>query len=91
MFGLSGNKFIKTMLNLSRKYGTIRVASDHIAMHAYALDLARLLTDICCYSETDMISPQTKLAVKAGAALYMKFPSYRLLSASFPQHPGKMG
>ncbi len=50
VFGLNGNNFIKTMLNLAKKYPELRVVCDQIGTPTYTLDLARLLTDMI---ETD--------------------------------------
>ncbi len=46
VFGLNGNNFIKTMLNLSKKYNTLRVVNDQIGTPTYTLDLSRLLVDM---------------------------------------------
>ncbi len=50
VFGKNGNNFIKTMLNLSKKYDSLRVVCDQIGTPTYTLDLARLLVDMV---ETD--------------------------------------
>ena len=50
VFGLNGNNFIKTMLNLSNKYDSLRVVNDQIGTPTYTLDLSRLLVDMV---ETD--------------------------------------
>ena len=50
VFGKNGNNFIKTMLNLGKKYDTLRVVNDQIGTPTYTLDLARLLVDML---ETD--------------------------------------
>ena len=50
VFGLNGKNFIKTMLNLGKKYDTLRVVSDQIGTPTYTLDLSRLLVDML---ETD--------------------------------------
>lgn len=46
VFGNNGNNFIKTMLNIGRKYDTLRVVNDQIGTPTYTLDLARLLVDM---------------------------------------------
>lgn len=50
VFGINGKNFIKTMLALSEKYGTLRVVNDQIGTPTYTFDLARLLVDMI---ETD--------------------------------------
>lgn len=46
VFGKNGNNFIKTMLNVGKKYDTVRVVSDQIGTPTYTYDLARLLVDM---------------------------------------------
>lgn len=46
VFGLNGNNFIKTMLNIGKKYDTLRVVNDQIGTPTYTSDLARLLVDM---------------------------------------------
>ena len=46
VFGRNGNNFIKTMLNLSNKYDSLRVVCDQIGTPTYTLDLSRLLVDM---------------------------------------------
>ena len=46
VFGKNGNNFIKTMLNLSSKYDSLRVVCDQIGTPTYTLDLSRLLIDM---------------------------------------------
>ncbi len=46
VFGLNGKNFIKTMLNVGKKYDTLRVVNDQIGTPTYTLDLARLLVDM---------------------------------------------
>lgn len=50
VFGKNGNNFIKTMLNLSKKYDSLKVVCDQIGTPTYTLDLAKLLVDMV---ETD--------------------------------------
>ena len=50
VFGKNGNNFIKTMLNVGKKFDTLRVVNDQIGTPTYTLDLARLLVDMI---ETD--------------------------------------
>ncbi len=45
-FGINGNNFIKTMLNVGKKYDTVRVVNDQIGTPTYTYDLARLLVDM---------------------------------------------
>lgn len=46
VFGLNGNNFIKTMLNLSKKHKEIRVVDDQVGTPTYTFDLARLIVDM---------------------------------------------
>lgn len=46
VFGLNGKNFIKTMLNVGKKYDTVRVVCDQIGTPTYTLDLSRLLADM---------------------------------------------
>ena len=50
VFGKNGNNFIKTMLNVGKKYDTLRVVNDQVGTPTYTFDLARLLVDML---ETD--------------------------------------
>ncbi|MBQ4261181.1 MAG: dTDP-glucose 4,6-dehydratase [Ruminococcus sp.] len=50
VFGLNGNNFIKTMINVGKKYDTVRVVNDQIGTPTYTPDLSRLLVDMI---ETD--------------------------------------
>ena len=50
VFGKNGNNFIKTMLNVGKKYDTLKVVNDQIGTPTYTFDLARLLVDMI---ETD--------------------------------------
>lgn len=45
-FGLNGNNFIKTMLDVGKKYDTVRVVNDQIGTPTYTHDLARVLVDM---------------------------------------------
>lgn len=46
VFGKNGNNFIKTMLNVGKKFDTLRVVNDQIGTPTYTYDLARLLVDM---------------------------------------------
>ena len=46
VFGVNGKNFIKNMLNVGRKYDTVRVVNDQIGTPTYTFDLARLLVDM---------------------------------------------
>jgi len=50
VFGVNGNNFVKTMLNVGKKYDTLRVVNDQIGTPTYTFDLSRLLVDMI---ETD--------------------------------------
>ena len=50
VFGKNGKNFIKTMLNVGKKYPEVRVVNDQIGTPTYTFDLARLLVDM---AETD--------------------------------------
>lgn len=46
VFGLNGKNFIKTMINVGKKYDTVRVVNDQVGTPTYTYDLARLLVDM---------------------------------------------
>ena len=46
VFGVNGNNFIKTMLNVGKKFDTVKVVNDQIGTPTYTYDLARLLVDM---------------------------------------------
>ena len=46
VFGKNGNNFIKTMLNVGKKYDTLRVVKDQVGTPTYTWDLSRLLVDM---------------------------------------------
>ena len=47
VFGKNGNNFVKTMLNVGKKYDTVRVVNDQTGTPTYTADLAKLLADMC--------------------------------------------
>ena len=46
VFGLNGNNFVKTMINVGKTHDTVRVVNDQIGTPTYTYDLARLLADM---------------------------------------------
>lgn len=46
VFGKNGKNFVKTMLQVGKKYDTVRVVCDQIGTPTYTADLARLLVDM---------------------------------------------
>ena len=50
VFGKNGNNFIKTMLNIGKRFDALKVVNDQIGTPTYTYDLARLLVDMI---ETD--------------------------------------
>ena len=46
VFGLNGKNFIKTMIQVGKKHGTVRVVNDQVGTPTYTKDLARLLVDL---------------------------------------------
>jgi dTDP-4-dehydrorhamnose reductase len=46
VFGVNGKNFIKTILNVGKKYDEVRVVSDQVGTPTYTFDLARLLADM---------------------------------------------
>lgn len=46
VFGVNGKNFVKTMLNVGRRFDTLRVVNDQIGTPTYTFDLARLLVDM---------------------------------------------
>ena len=46
VFGKNGKNFVKTMLNVGKKYPEVRVVNDQIGTPTYTYDLARLLVDM---------------------------------------------
>ena len=50
VFGINGNNFIKTMLNLADNHSELTVVDDQVGSPTYTVDLAKLLIDM---SKTD--------------------------------------
>ncbi len=50
LFGLYGNNFVRTMLNVGKTHDEVKVVCDQIGTPTYTQDLARLIVDI---NETD--------------------------------------
>lgn len=46
VFGVNGNNFIKTMLNVGKRFPELRVVNDQIGTPTYTYDLACLLVDM---------------------------------------------
>lgn len=46
IFGKNGRNFVRTMLDIGKKQGVVRVVNDQIGTPTYAPDLARLLVDM---------------------------------------------
>lgn len=46
VFGMAGNNFIQTMLNVGQRFPELKVVNDQIGTPTYTVDLARLLVDI---------------------------------------------
>ena len=46
VFGLNGKNFVKTMLELSKKYDILRVVCDQVGTPTYTIDISRLLVDM---------------------------------------------
>ncbi len=46
VFGLNGNNFIKTMINVGKTHDEVRVVNDQVGTPTYTYDLAHLLVDM---------------------------------------------
>ncbi len=47
VFGVNGKNFIRTMLNVGKKFDTVKVVNDQIGTPTYTFDLAKLLIAMC--------------------------------------------
>ncbi len=47
VFGINGKNFVRTMLNVGKKFDTVKVVNDQIGTPTYTFDLARLLIAMC--------------------------------------------
>lgn len=71
VFGINGNNFIKTMLNLSDRFKTLNVVDDQIGSPTYTVDLAKLLVQM---SKTDKFG--TYNATNEGYVSWAEFAEY---------------
>ena len=46
VFGINGNNFIKTMINMGKTHDKVRVVNDQIGLPTYTVDLAILIVDM---------------------------------------------
>lgn len=46
VFGINGNNFIKTMINLSEKFNELNVVNDQVGSPTYTVDLSKILIDM---------------------------------------------
>ncbi len=47
VFGINGKNFIRTMIDVGKKFEKVKVVQDQIGRPTYSLDLAKLLVDMC--------------------------------------------
>ena len=73
VFGINGKNFVKTMLDLSKKYETLRVVNDQIGTPTYAKDLARVAYEL---SLTNKFG--TYHCTNSGYCTWAEFASYIL-------------
>lgn len=72
VFGKNGNNFIKTMLNVGKKFDTLRVVNDQIGTPTYTFDLARLLVDMIETDKYGYYHATMKVDISAGMILRVK-------------------
>ena len=78
-FDLNGKNFIKTMLNVGKKYDTLRVVNDQIGTPTYTLDLSRLLVDMIETEKYGYYHATTKVAISAGMSLPVRFSGRQVI------------
>ena len=70
-FGINGNNFIKTMLNLSETKNKLSVVSDQIGSPTYTEDLSKLLIDMVERNKTGLFN-----ATNQGYCSWYEFAKY---------------
>ncbi len=87
VFGKNGKNFIKTMLNLGKKYDTLRVVCDQIGTPTYTLDLSRLLVDMIETESTATTMPPMRAAISPGTSLPVRSSARRAMQRRSTRSP----